>query len=213
MPDMTSAEDPSARELDLLMTVRDLRKALRETLEYIRDELEPNPPANIAGFSALLKEGSPNTEARDNVCDFAALLKETGRSMTLAAAMPAFEEAGNGMLEWIVLTTISGEPPGLTERQISHLSGASNKRTRRLLRELTESGAISGSSGSYALTAKGAGIIDAIAQQLLPILRNFLVKNPYGLVNAVRVVSSLARLQDTTNKIERRAGRNQRTED
>src|SRR5262245_31723189 len=109
------------REIELVLTLNELRDALGKTLDYLQSELEPNPPPDIVAFHDLVSRRTPHDDiVTDPLREFVALTTAMARFLNNASAMEAFEkEPPTAFLDWVILATIESEPPGLTDRQLS----------------------------------------------------------------------------------------------
>lgn len=198
------ASDLSDREVLLLRQVHALRQALQVTLDYLQSELEPEPPSNIANFRALIAEINPAKDiATDPIREFADVVKAMTRFLNNAGAMEVFERRSqSAFLEWIILTCIAGEPPGLTDRQLCRLIGASYKRTRRTVQTMAEAGLIlskpasEADSSSIEVGPAGEAMLADVNDALLPLLQRFVQRVPLQLRYLLRSLRLLARLHD-----------------
>ena len=208
-PDVADLAD---REVELLQQVHTLRQALQVTLDYLQSELQPEPPSNIASYRALLAEPDPSLGvATDPVRDFANVVTAMARFFNNVGAMEIFDRISQtAFLEWIILTSVAAEPPGLTDRELCRLIGANHKRTRRMLQAMAEAGLVSlsaaGQPGSPSIQVAAAGgtRLAEINGALLPLLRRFVHRVPLQLRYLLRSLRLLARFHDKREERTRR---------
>ena len=201
-PDVADLAD---REVELLQQVHTLRQALQVTLDYLQSELQPEPPSNIASYRALLAEPDPSLGvATDPVRDFANVVTAMARFFNNVGAMEIFDRISQtAFLEWIILTSVAAEPPGLTDRELC-------KRTRRMLQAMAEAGLVSlsaaGQPGSPSIQVAAAGEtrLAEINGALLPLLRRFVHRVPLQLRYLLRSLRLLARFHDKREERTRR---------
>ncbi len=201
MPDWLAELDPADREQALFDRLDVLRNALRVALDYIENDLNVQPPENITRLRNFVVEAS-RTVVTDPPRDFAGVVAGAARFLSSAAEMPAFGGGtATGLFEWLILLTVSTEPPGLTDRQIFRLIGATHKRTRRILDALAASRMVAlaptpkGSGVTIRLTAAGEAHLEATNAKLLPTLQRFLYRNPLQIRSGLRAMRLLARVQ------------------
>ncbi|MDB5577163.1 MAG: hypothetical protein JWR80_2339 [Bradyrhizobium sp.] len=210
MPIVASTET-TQRERELLRNVASLEAALRTTLDYIQSDLQPNPPAAILAYRGLLGQAGAEGEVTlDVMGEFLDVVTSMARFLSDSSAMQVFARAGvTGFADWVMLSTVAGQPPGLTDRQLTRLIGASHKRTRRLLDAQEKAGMVLLSpesqpeTVSVQITPAGQARITEIETALLPLLKVYVKRDPFQLVYLLWHIRRLFRIHDRASHRKR----------
>lgn len=201
-------------EATLLRQVLELKNALRVTLDYVENELQPTLPDNIRGFRELVQDIVEDHEiVTDPVRDLLALLTMMARFLHNTSELELFSKRSpTGFVDWIILSVIANEPPGLTDRQLFRQIGATHKRTRRLVEDLAKSGFLSlspkddANSPAISLTTAGQARLDDDNAALLRVLNRFLYRQPLHIVWALSRLKNFPRLHDRAAEMAAKSG-------
>jgi hypothetical protein len=194
----------SDRELELISNVARLRDALRTTLNYIEAGLQPVLPAHIEQYRALLEEVKPEVDL-DSVSarELFDVVTAMVRFLSLTSADEAFSRNGiSGLVDWTIMMTLTLEPPGVTDRQITRIMGANYKRIQRMTQSLAVSDMVRvtqiANNGTCAveITPGGQVRLDETNEKLERKLRWFTQRERFRLMFLARKIRLLARMYD-----------------
>lgn len=194
----------SDRELDLINNVNELRDALRTTLSFIEAGLQPVLPPNIERYRALLEEVKPELDVDEvSARELFDVVTAMVRFLSLTSADEAFSRNGvSGLVDWTVLMTVTLEPPGVTDRQITRIMGANYKRIQRMIQSLSASEMVRptqiANNGTTAveITAAGRARLDETNERIERKLRWFTQRQRFRLMFLARKIRALARMYD-----------------
>lgn len=197
-----ASKDLSERELELLRRATELERALAVTLDYIQSELQPNPPANIAQYRDLLAPKSGGV-TYDAMGEFLDVVTSMARFLSSSSAMEVFSRKdGIGFLDWIALATMDAQPPGFTDRQLTHFIGANLKRTQHLVGRLSSMGMVKLTPGkkigtsNIQITPLGQSRVGEINAELMPLLKSAVHWDPSHLLLLVSLIRRFSRIHD-----------------
>ena len=185
----------------------ELTTALRVALEHIERDMQTGLPPSLERYRKYLGGTQTQREVAAQLPrDLLDVVTGMSRFLSLISGDQMFRRYGvSGLVDWSILMTLTYEPPGITDRQITRLIGLNHKRARQLLAGLSDAGLIQlvpveqdSKSMAVELTVAGKARVEEMNATIAPTLMWFSQRNQFRLQAIGSSIGPLTRLSRRT---------------